>query len=109
MDARLAGVGHKARKSSFTAAIPPGVVTGCKSAANFSFGASKRDMQSVIMQKPVSIAVEAGQYAFHAYKSGVLPSGCGTSLDHSVLAVSYSQSATPYPRHLQQQGTMQVR
>ena len=42
-------------------------------------------MQSAIQQQPVSIAIEADQYAFQAYKSGVLTSGCGTSLDHGVV------------------------
>jgi len=76
-------------KSSFTAAIPQGGITGYKSVGNFLFGASKTNMQSAIQQQPVSIAIEADQYAFQAYKSGVLSSGCGTSLDHGVLAVGY--------------------
>merc|ERR1719444_227583 len=50
-------------KSSFTAAIPKGGVTGYKSVGNFLFGASKSDMQSALMQQPVSIAIEADQYA----------------------------------------------
>merc|ERR1712032_1504360 len=35
---------------------------------------------------PVSVAVEADQSSFQRYSSGVLSSGCGTSLDHGVLA-----------------------
>jgi C1A family cysteine protease len=76
-------------KSSFTTAIPQGGITGYQSVGNFFFGASKSSMQSAIQQQPVSIAIEADQYAFQAYKSGVLTSGCGTSLDHGVLAVGY--------------------
>jgi len=76
-------------KSSFTTAIPQGGITGYKSVGNFLFGASKSSMQSAIQQQPVSIAIEADQYSFQAYKSGVLTSGCGTSLDHGVLAVGY--------------------
>jgi len=71
-------------KSSFTAAIPRGGVTGYKSVQS-----SKSSMQSAIMQQPVSIAIEADQYAFQAYRSGILSSGCGTSLDHGVLAAGY--------------------
>merc|ERR1739841_487734 len=76
-------------KSSFTTAIPQGGITGYKSVGNFLFGASKTAMQSAIQQQPVSIAIEADQYSFQAYKSGVLTSGCGTSLDHGFLSVGY--------------------
>jgi len=38
---------------------------------------------------PISVAVEADQSAFQYYSSGVVTSGCGTSLDHGVLAVGY--------------------
>jgi len=84
-------------KSSFTTAIPQGGITGYKSVGNFLFGASKTAMQSAIQQQPVSIAIEADQYAFQAYSSGVLTSGCGTSLDHGVLAVGYgTESGNDY-------------
>merc|ERR1712054_112902 len=76
-------------KSSFTAAIPNGGVTGYKSVGSGFSGASKSDMQSAVQQQPISIAIEADQYAFQAYQSGILSSGCGTSLDHGVLAVGY--------------------
>merc|ERR1712224_251031 len=66
-------------KSSFTAAIPQGGVTGYKSVGDGYSGASKSDMQSAVQQQPVSIAIEADQYAFQSYQSGILSSGCGTS------------------------------
>jgi len=70
--------------TSCTAAIPLGGVTGYNSVT-----ASKTSMQSAVMQQPVTIAIEADQSVFQRYSSGVLTSGCGTNLDHAVLAVGY--------------------
>jgi C1A family cysteine protease len=42
----------------------------------------------------VSVAVEADQYAFQYYSSGILDGVCGTSLDHGVLVVGYGSSGT---------------
>jgi C1A family cysteine protease len=46
-------------------------------------------MKSALTQQPVSVAIEADQFAFQSYTSGVITSGCGTNLDHGVLAVGY--------------------
>jgi len=46
-------------------------------------------LKAAIAKGPVAIAVEADQMAFQGYHSGVITSGCGTSLDHGVLAVGY--------------------
>merc|ERR1711904_310012 len=84
---------YKARQgtcqTSFTTAIPKGGVTGYTRVGNMFFGASVADMKSALQKQPVSIAIEADQASFQGYKSGVLSSGCGTSLDHAVLAVGY--------------------
>ena len=45
-------------------------------------------MQAVALQ-PVSVAIEADQIDFQFYKSGVLTSDCGTTLDHGVLVIGY--------------------
>merc|ERR1740123_2782500 len=51
---------------------------------------SAGQLKAALNKGPVSIAIEADKTAFQQYKSGVLTgSGCGTSLDHGVLAVGY--------------------
>jgi len=37
----------------------------------------------------ISVAIEADQFAFQYYSSGVLTGTCGTSIDHAVLVVGY--------------------
>ncbi|ETN97707.1 cathepsin L, partial [Reticulomyxa filosa] len=37
----------------------------------------------------VSVAVQANQFAFQYYSSGILTGECGTDLDHGVLVVGY--------------------
>merc|ERR1712232_1242832 len=82
-------------KSSYTTAIPSGGVTGYKDCS----GASS--LQSALQSGPVSVAVEADQSAFQSYSSGIVSSGCGTNLDHGVLAVGLNtQEATTWSRIL---------
>jgi cathepsin L len=50
---------------------------------------SPAQLKAAIALAPVSIAIEADQTAFQSYTSGVLTTGCGTQLDHGVLAVGY--------------------
>lgn len=42
----------------------------------------------------VSVAIEADQYAFQYYSSGILTGLCGTALDHGVLVVGYGVDTT---------------
>merc|ERR1712072_812843 len=74
-------------KSSCTTAIPRGGVTGYKDVAS-----STAALKSAIQNGPVSVAIEADQAAFQRYSSGTISSGCGTNLDHGILAVGYGDS-----------------
>jgi hypothetical protein len=74
-------------KTSFSTAIPSGGITGYKTVQ-----ASTEGLKSAIMNGPVSVAIEADQMAFQLYQSGTITSGCGTNLDHGVLAVGYGDS-----------------
>merc|ERR1711948_208827 len=58
---------------------------------------SESAMMSAVSQQPVSIAIEADKSVFQLYKSGVLQSSCGSSLDHGVLLVGYgTEDGTDY-------------
>jgi len=53
---------------------------------------TKRDESALLTAAAagcVSVAIEADQFAFQYYSSGVLDGTCGTSLDHGVLVVGY--------------------
>jgi C1A family cysteine protease len=61
-----------------------GRVTGYSDVAQ-----SADQLKAALNKQPVSVAIEADQYAFQSYSSGVITTGCGTQLDHGVLAVGY--------------------
>jgi len=46
-------------------------------------------LKAALQKGPVSVAVEADQTAFQFYHTGVVTKGCGSQLDHGVLAVGY--------------------
>lgn len=87
------GVGGTCQATSCTVGVPKGDVVGFKDVP----ADNKEAMMSAIAQQPVSIAIEADKRVFQLYKTGVLQSLCGSSLDHGVLAVGYgTESGTDY-------------
>jgi C1A family cysteine protease len=50
---------------------------------------SETALENAVAAGCVSVAIEANQFAFQYYSSGVLTGECGTSLDHGVLVVGY--------------------
>ncbi|CAG9317085.1 unnamed protein product [Blepharisma stoltei] len=56
---------------------------------------SKDALMGAISKQPVSVAVEATVGIWQHYAGGVVTEGCGTGLDHGVLAVGYDSAADP--------------
>jgi cathepsin L len=58
----------------------------------------KDQLLAAIAKQPVSVTIDASQYPFQHYFSGIITDAtCGTSLDHAVLAVGYGvENGTEY-------------
>jgi len=50
---------------------------------------SEDALENALNIGPVAVAIEADQYSFQSYSSGVLIASCGDSLNHGALAVGY--------------------
>merc|ERR1711934_3246 len=50
---------------------------------------SEAQLKAAINKTPVSVAIVADQSSFQLYHGGVITHGCGTRLDHGVLAVGW--------------------
>ena len=62
---------------------------------------SYSQLTSALMKQPVSVLVDSSQPVFNNYKTGVIDSGCGTTVDHAVLVVGNgNDSATGLPYYL---------
>jgi len=72
-----------------TPALPKGALAGFKYTAK-----TEEALMEAVAQQPVAVSLEADRDVFHLYTSGVVQGpGCGTTLDHAVLAVGYGTSA----------------
>lgn len=70
-------------------------VTPAKSYKQVDVGESY--LENAVASGPVSVAIQADQNAFQFYSGGVFTGSCGTSLDHGVLIVGYSnEGSSPY-------------
>ena len=65
-----------------------------KSFKDVSQDKSGDQLKAALAKGPVSVAIEADQFVFQSYTGGVITSGCGTDLDHGVLAVGYGVEGT---------------
>ena len=77
------------RTCKYVASKGVGKVASYKDVAQDSTGGQLR---AALAKGPVSVAVEADQFVFQGYHSGIVKSGCGHKLDHGVLAVGYGGS-----------------
>ncbi|XP_031104317.1 senescence-specific cysteine protease SAG39-like [Ipomoea triloba] len=48
-------------------------------------------LRKAVANQPVSVSIDAGDFSFQFYKSGVFTGPCGTMLDHGVTAVGYGK------------------
>merc|ERR1712182_35019 len=76
-------------KSSYSTAIPAGGVTGYTDVSS-----SASSLKSALDGQPVSVAIQADQSVFQQYTGGVITSGCGSNLDHGVLAVGVNSDGS---------------
>jgi C1A family cysteine protease len=76
-----------------------GEIAGCKTEASLGkvsatsyvdvTPSNSAALKAQIAKGPVSVAIQANQAVFQRYTGGIITEGCGTQLDHGVLAVGY--------------------
>ncbi len=71
-----------------------GVVKTASPTNYVKVGQTNADIISAINLQPVSVAIDASTTTFQSYTGGVITSGCGTSIDHAVVAVGYGTDTT---------------
>lgn len=59
---------------------------------------SEKALLKAVAKQPVSVAIDAGGYAFQFYSKGVFTGDCGNDLNHGVTAVGYgvAKNGTKY-------------
>lgn len=55
---------------------------------------NETELLKAVANQPVSVAIDAGDFAFQFYSTGVFVGHCGTELDHGVTAVGYGVTDT---------------
>jgi C1A family cysteine protease len=80
-----AGKGGQCHIDGCDVAVPKGSVTGVGKVPADDDAA----MAAAVAEGPVSVGIEADQFAFQMYSSGILKGNCGTNLDHGVVVVGY--------------------
>lgn len=55
------------------------------------YPASENNLQAKVSLQPVSVAIDAGGYAFQLYSHGVFDEYCGHQLNHGVTVVGYGE------------------
>ncbi|KAH7665875.1 Fruit bromelain protein [Dioscorea alata] len=52
---------------------------------------SEAALRKAVANQPISVAIDAGGFAFKMYSSGVFTGDCGTDLDHGITTVGYGK------------------
>jgi len=79
------GKGGQCHIDGCDVAVPKGSITGVGQVPVDDDAA----MIAAVAEGPVSVGIEADQFAFQMYSSGILKGNCGSNLDHGVVIVGY--------------------
>lgn len=80
-----AGKGGQCHIDGCDVAVPKGSITGVGQVPADDDSA----MAAAVAEGPVSVGIEADQFAFQMYSGGILKGNCGSQLDHGVVVVGY--------------------
>ncbi|OAY75602.1 Vignain, partial [Ananas comosus] len=56
---------------------------------------SEQSLLKAVAAQPVSVAIDAGGFAFQFYSKGIFTGPCGSDLNHGVAVVGYGTAAAP--------------